>query len=141
VSVESNGVPVPFRTLEAGFWGGPDTPVGVLVARTEPEWRLYWRELNGEGGSPRPAPALDWAAEMAVGYAPGIRPSGGYQARIERIVVRQGALEVHVVEVQPGRGVITTDALTNPYHVVAAAARSEPPRLIERIEVFEFGEE
>src|ERR1043165_6302615 len=123
-----------FRSVEAGTGAGSTVPVGVVVVRTEADWQDYWRAVKGDGAR---VPVLDWATEMVVCYALGMRGTTGYEARIEHLVVRAGALEVHTVEVQPGPEINTGQMLTYPYHVVAAPACLGTPRHVERVMIDE----
>jgi hypothetical protein len=72
---------------------------------------------------------VDFSTEMLVGVWLGTRPTGGYTANIESVVVAQiiGApnvppgVMVSIREDQPGPNCVVTQALTSPFHVVRTA--------------------
>jgi hypothetical protein len=76
---------------------------------------MFWR-----GHSPdRTLPAVDFYQEMVVGIFLGSRPTAGYSVEIVRTLVRGGALVVQYVEKSPGRGDVTAQVVTMPYHLAA----------------------
>lgn len=126
---------VPFETLSQGDASDSHPFTGVSVARTELEWRQCWQQLMS-GHSPSPGlPAVDWTSDMVIVFVLGVRGTGGYSARIERVRPDHEAVRVFVREERPGQGCFTTQALTNPYHAVTTARSDLPVEVVERVEV------
>jgi hypothetical protein len=78
---------------------------------------------------------VDWATEMVVVYALGQRSTGGFDAVVERVLADDGVLRVFVREDRPGRGCVTSAALSNPYRLVATPRRDLPLEVVRRVEV------
>jgi hypothetical protein len=125
---------VPFRNLKQG-WAALDHKPGMFVARTHRGWESHWRRLHRMRNPLPLIPDVDWAAEIAVGYVLGSRPTGGYGARIEALRAADGWLDVCALEIRPGPTCLTTQAFINPFHVVAITAEAGALRLVERIDV------
>jgi PrcB C-terminal len=62
---------------------------------------------------------VDFATEMVLVVATGVRPSSGFHVAIANAALDAGTLRVGVVEITPGAGCGTATVLTQP----AAAAR------------------
>lgn len=85
------------------------------AVRSTAEWTALWKEHDWD----RPAPAVDFAREMAVAVFLGTQTSAGHGVRIR--AVRTAAAEV-IVEYQvtrPAPGNVAAQILTFPYHIVA----------------------
>ena len=104
----------PVRTVVKGQTSGIEAPRQVIV-RTAAEWSALWKE-HGDSGQP---PTVDFARDMVVGVFAGGRPTAGYGVEIIRAVGNSGVLLVEYVETAPGRGAITAQILTAPYHLAA----------------------
>jgi hypothetical protein len=102
------------RTLDKGDQSNIDSPRQVVV-RTEAEWTALWRQHTPD----RPMPKVDFSREMVVGMMIGSRPTAGYSIDIVSTIEANGVLHVRYRETRPGRGTITAQILTSPYHLVA----------------------
>ena len=81
----------------------------------------------------RPEPAVDFSREMVVGIFLGSRPTAGNGVEIVGTRVDQAALVVQYRESRPGRGSVSAQVVTSPYHLVAIPARPGTVRF-EKIE-------
>ncbi|MES1254870.1 MAG: protease complex subunit PrcB family protein [Acidobacteriota bacterium] len=104
-------------TVAKGAASGIDMPRTVIV-RTTAEWGTLWRD-HAPGTD---APPVDFSAQAVVGVFLGSRPTAGYSVEIVRTVSRGAGLVVQYVESRPGKGAMTAQMLTAPYHLVAVAA-------------------
>lgn len=111
-----------FRTLSHD--DGQVEP-GLWAIRTPEAWAWYWELAHRDH---HPAPALE-PGEMAVVLALGLRGSGGYGVRIDRLVEDDGVLHVFATESRPGLEAVTTCAETYPSHAVATPDRTLRLRL------------
>lgn len=132
---------LPLRPVEAGYHASTSNPVdGVWVVRTAEELHTLWRRAMSTHRPEPVPPPVDWATEMAVLFVLGVRGTGGYVARVERVRADDGVLRVFVLEERPGAGVGTTQALSNPFHLVAVP-RTEDRLTVEvvtRVEVVDW---
>jgi len=105
--------------IDKGFSSGVEEALQVAI-RTEAEWHAFWRRHTSNTQPPRAPPAVDFSAEMAVCVFMGTQSTGGYSIQIKSI--EQGASGLRVVcETTSPRGGLTTQALTQPYHMVRVA--------------------
>jgi VWFA-related protein len=89
-----------------------------VVARSAAEWDALWRQHAPD----RPAPAIDFAREIAVGVFAGSRPTAGFAVEIVGAADSGGTLVVQYRETKPSGDAITAQVITSPYHVVALPA-------------------
>jgi hypothetical protein len=102
------------RTIEKGDQSNVEDAKQVLV-RTEAEWTKLWQQHNPD----RPRPAVDFSKEMVVGVFMGSRPTSGFNTSIISTTAGNGTLIVRYAETMPGRGMVSAQILTFPYHLVA----------------------
>ncbi len=116
------------RTLRKGATCAVTKPKR-LAAKDSAAYLLLWNSLFGGGpkdGRPMPPPEVDFKKEMVLAAFMGEQNSGGYAVEIKDAVEEKGKLVVTVVERSPGPGSIVTQAITNPFHLVAVK-RSDLP--------------
>lgn len=127
---------VPFQTLCVG--DASTQPVdGVWAVRNSREWQQSWEQLESGRRSQPPILAVDWEADMVIVFALGVRGSGGFDARIERLSTDQETMHVFACGQRPGPSCVTTQALTNPYHAITTGRRELPLRLVRRVGIVE----
>jgi PrcB C-terminal len=102
-----------------------------LVVRSRAEWEALWARLQARLD---PAPAVDFAREMLLVAALGERPSGGYRVSIPAVAQDGALLRAEVLEIRPGRGCMTTMAVTTPVAVVRVPRSEAPVEFVERTE-------
>lgn len=106
--------PAAMRTIDKGAESAIDSP-RQAVARTADEWQKLWRQHSWD----RQAPPIDFAKEMVVGVFLGSRTTAGYSVTIDEVSHEGGKLIVKYRERSPGRGTVTAQVITAPYHLVA----------------------
>ena len=106
--------PVPMRSLERSSQSFVDT-AKQFVARTPAEWEAIWKQH----APARPAPEVDFSKDMVVGVFLGSRNSAGYSVEIVGVEKEAAGVVVRYRETRPGRGAITAQIITSPYHFVA----------------------
>lgn len=89
--------------------------------RDEAAWRAFWT-AHAPGA---PAPAVDFATEMAVAVVLQ-RNTGGYTVRIDGARVEGGQVVVTWTETEPRADDVVIQILTQPWAVVALPRRAEP---------------
>jgi hypothetical protein len=103
-------------------------PEGVGSAGERPTSRLIrsarqYERLLGHA----PPAEVDFAAgDVVIFYSAGIQSTGGYEASILEVALRNRQLQVTTQLVSPGEDCIVTQALTTPY----VLARVRPPRRV-----------
>ncbi len=102
---------VPFVKIEARVSARQPGELSRLITSRE-----QYRALLGS----EPPADIDFGQHWVVYYAAGVRPTGGYEARIADIrIARNGrTLLITTQLVEPGPGCIVTQALTHPHVLV-----------------------
>lgn len=115
-----------FRLLEKGTYGkaaNADVDTAdrrpIIEIATDPErYQTLWAQHVKDS----PAPSVDFAKESAVFMIMGPRPTGGYSVTPESIRMDENGLAVQTRVHEPTKGMMTTQAFTAPYAVIAVPA-------------------
>ena len=100
------------------------------VVRGQQQWEALWARVVEPQGNRPPPPEVDFAREMVLVAAMGVRASGGYSVTIARAIDTPDAIEAHVRHVSPGPRCAATAALTEPVDVAVVRASPKPVRWI-----------
>ncbi|MBI5065915.1 protease complex subunit PrcB family protein [Candidatus Woesearchaeota archaeon] len=84
-------------------------------------WNKVWTKTFANCSSIPAVPSVDFSTEMVLAVYMGAKSSGGYNITIEKIVETEERLEILVKEVNRKPGMMTTMAITKPYHIVKTA--------------------
>lgn len=85
-----------------------------MVIKNSADWADLWTEMFPTQMI-APIPLND---DMIIAVFMGEKNSGGYEIKITKILEDDDSLNVFVDEISPGKNCATTQALTQPYHVV-----------------------
>jgi hypothetical protein len=111
-------VTVQFSTLDKGLISGVREPTQVVV-RTRDDWAALWgRHMQIQAPE---APPVDFSRDMVVALFMGERPTGGYRIEITRVERTDSGLSVHYRSQAPDPETMVSQALTQPFHLVAIA--------------------
>jgi len=111
---------VSFQTVEKGIYSGVKEPLQITI-REQAEWKSLWQRHTSIKGNPPPAPAIDFGDQIVVAVFLGEKPTGGYQISFISAERINGVLTVSFSEKEPPPGAITTQAFTQPFHIVRFA--------------------
>jgi hypothetical protein len=100
------------------------------VIRTPAEWTALWREAHSIQVPPPAVPKVDFDKEMVIAVFMGQRPTGGYAITIEDVVFGDKEIRVTVREQSPPPDALTTQALTQPFHMVVVKKSALPVKFI-----------
>jgi hypothetical protein len=124
VSAPEEGMELPFEPVLQLNASGLVEPAHEVV-RDEARWAEVWARIN-ERVSPAPSPPpVDFTRSMLLIAAAGTRATGGYGIAIRSVRLRDGTLEVDVVESCPPPGAMVVMMLTSPVEVVRLERRAE----------------
>jgi len=105
-----------FETVKQGRFSSGEKQ--NVMFRNEEDFATFWQETH-QGRMPVPdVPAIDFNTQMVLAALMGTQSTGGYAIEITRIGVSEKILGVEVKKQTPGDNCFTTQALTNPYHIV-----------------------
>jgi hypothetical protein len=124
-----DGQPVTFSTVARGSQSGIRESLQVLI-RSDPEWADLWRRHTAPVLPPPPVPQIDFGHQMVIGVFIGKRPSGGHEVEVVDVREAAGRLAVRYRGKIPPAGMLTTQALTYPYHLIRLR-RSDLPVAFE----------
>lgn len=105
----------------SGSFGGPEP--GELVVRDAKSWRALWTGLSRD-----PLPAVDFKKQMVVMVNLGVRPTGGFQARITGAALKDFGLLVTVEELEPPGGRTPPQERTAPFALRVVQRTIKPVR-------------
>lgn len=89
-----------------------------LVIRDHEAWRKVWKRIYAQRSPTPPLPEIDFAGEMLIVAAMGGKSTGGHGIVIDGANERDNRLEIKVRSISPGKGCMTTQALTAPVDIV-----------------------
>lgn len=128
---------LPYGTLDKGtetgsgidsliWFRAPDESDG---AQTQERFLAFWDSHTA--GSGRAAPEIDWAAEMVLVGAVGVREEVGDSVEVRRLLLigndeRVTGTRIEVVERNPGDFCAPARRIVRPYHIVVAPKTPEP---------------
>ena len=115
--------PVTMKSVDKGSMSAIDAQRQV-IARAPDEFATLWKSHAND----RKMPDVDFSSNMVVGIFLGTRPTGGYGAEIVSAQPEGGTLIVKYKETRPGRGSMTAQVLTSPFHLVAIPKFDGPVR-------------
>jgi erythromycin esterase-like protein len=113
---------MPLATLNAP--GGVFDDAAQQVVRDQAAWQALWTRLNSNA-SPAPAPpAVDFAKDMIVVAAMGMKGHGGYKIAITAAAEAAGKVTVEVTETSPGARCMNAMMMTSPVVVAKVPRRA-----------------
>lgn len=128
---------LPFGTLERGGRTGTtlERPVAFRSAdgagpdEAPPGWGEFWSAHTR--GEERAAPEVDWATEMVLFAAVGVREEVGDSVEVRRVLTIAEGTRVVVVEQVPGDFCAPLHRMLRPYHLVVAPKAVAPVSFAE----------
>ena len=121
----AQGPQVPFTSIAKGDASGQQTARQVTV-RTDAEWQSLWKDHAPTAKAPR----VDFAREMVAGIFLGTKPSTGHDVEILGVRAQENDLVVEYVQTQPGRGTMSAQILTEPFHLVTVPKHTGTVRFV-----------
>lgn len=114
-----------FRNVAAGDHSGL-TLLRYEVILDQASFDEFW-QIHAAPSFPREkAPVVDFDREMIIAAFLGQQRTGGYQIRVSAIHKHPQHLSVDLHVSRPPQGVLVTQMLTQPYHVVATQRVEQP---------------
>ncbi|HEY8258650.1 MAG TPA: protease complex subunit PrcB family protein [Gemmatimonadales bacterium] len=95
------------------------------------DWSSAWDAINAGVSPAPPRPAVDLTKQAVIIAALGERPTGGFAIRIDSVRAVEGGRAVYVTTTRPGPSCITTQAMTQPVHLVSVPATAGATRFVE----------
>jgi len=114
---------VSFQSVGKGYRSGVRESLQI-VARNQSEWNALWQKHAAAESTPAPPPAINFDKEIVVGIFLGEKHTGGYDAEIIRAEQTDDVLYIYYREKSPLPSQIVTQALTQPFHIVRIANKT-----------------
>lgn len=119
VGVTPTPLAAPWRELGRGTQAtGGDAP-SFELATSEAQLENLWRRAYGAMLTPPPTPEVDFGRESVAAVFLGTRTSGGYGVEVHNVTLEGADAYLDVAVTEPAPGTLTTQALTNPWVMVA----------------------
>ena len=123
----------PFATVEKGDETGLEldqprvfrSPDGAGSHAPPPDWESAW---TAHAGAAREQPEVDWATEMVLVGAIGVREESGDSVEIRRVLYlgTERGTEIKIVERVPGDFCAPVHKVVRPFHIVVAPRAPAP---------------
>jgi len=115
------------ETVEKGVGGayaepGTDTQLvwpQIRVIADQGEFTSFWGSLHRNMTPLPPLPSVDFSRHDVVAVVDMVRPTGGYGIEVQEVQEGMDGIWLTIIRTKPGEGCITTQSLTQPYHLVA----------------------
>lgn len=121
-------------TLARGTYSGITSQEAVLITNLA-QWDELWRRHANRFDPPPARPPVDFDRFSVIALFLGERPTGGYAVTVTQVRAEGERLIITAQEHRPGPEAIVTQALTQPYHMVAIPKVSQNARLTLRWEL------
>lgn len=118
----AGGQTVSFSTIDQGTQSGVQEPRSLVIKSAE-EWETLLQTHRMPHTSAASGAPIDFNREMVVAVFMGKKSSGGYGIAITRIEANyeNQQLRITVRERNPPPNTLSTQALTQPYHIIKLA--------------------
>jgi len=89
-----------------------DFPRGNYIINSQEQWNELF-------GATEISPEVDFDEKTVIAVVMGQKPSGGYSVSLKQVELQDGKIEFLLNESIPGENCFVTEALTNPYQIIA----------------------
>ncbi|MHA2020705.1 MAG: protease complex subunit PrcB family protein [Candidatus Thorarchaeota archaeon] len=110
-------ITIAFEDIDKGYYCGIDDRRSLVILDNE-TWNNLWTDLHNRSSSVPDLPAVNFSSEVVIAIFQGECQTGGYDTTISRVTQAQNGLNVYIDESHPDPNCGTTQALTQPYHIV-----------------------
>ena len=120
-------VGIPFVNIDRGTRSGIREQK-LVVSRRAADWRDLWIAHRSGAVTPQDPPIVDFEKEMVLAIFLGEKLTGGYRSEIVSVGEDRASGQLRVVwrQFKPPAGAITTQALTQPFHIVKVQKNDLP---------------
>lgn len=123
VTTPPTATDVPYETIDEGSYSQGPGEADARAITDQETWASFWQEHEGRKGggleeTDATPPEVDFATEFVVFAYAGQKSTGGHAVEVRNVTLLADVYIVKVIELAPGEGCMTTQALTYPYQVV-----------------------
>jgi hypothetical protein len=112
-----SGTDIAFEEIDQGFYCGLTARITYVISENE-SWSELWTNMHNICSSVPNLPLANFTTDLIIAVFQGELATGGYMTTITKIVRTINRYLVYVDEIHPGPNCGTTQALTQPYHIV-----------------------
>ena len=117
-AASSSNQKIAFTQVAAGQYSAKEEEDYELI-RYDFRYQQVWKEINSIFDPIPPAPKVDFEKQYTLAVYMGMRPNGGYSIKITDMYLEDDTLRVKGVSYKPGKNCMSTQAIVNPYQIVA----------------------
>lgn len=103
--------------IQSGDNGGYKTKTNLVIS-TQKEFLKIWEQAFANYMNKESAPEVDFKKNIILLVALGEKTSGGYTIKVNSVIESEDNTIVNILNTSPGKGCMTTEALTYPYQIV-----------------------
>lgn len=115
--VEIDGTKLYFQTLKQGVMSGINKKEEHLVTEGK-QWGNLWGRIHSNETPVPNMPSVNFSINQVLAVFMGSKNTGGYGIEIKQVVDTGKQIVAVVTEITPPEGSITTQAITQPYHII-----------------------
>ena len=128
--VNANDRSLLIRSLAKGALSGIKEAKQEVI-RDAAAWERFRKQHSISEQSAERIPPVDFSKEMIVAATMGTKRTGGYTIEIVRVEPTEKSLKIFVKRTSPPPGALTIQALTAPFHFVAAPKSDLKPEFVD----------
>lgn len=106
-----------FTEISKQTFSGLDKAENLYLDNTA-DWTEFWSRVHSNSTPNPDKPSIDFSKHIVLAVCMGTQNSGGYNTKIEEIKTDGETAYVSVINTSPGKGCMSTMAITYPYHIV-----------------------
>ena len=110
-------VAVSFAVLAEGTNASSVSERKNFAAYTEEDFARLWAMAYGTGGETMPS--IDFDTQYVIGVFAGEKSSGGHSIKVASVTDASSIRTVSMALMRPGEGCVVSQALTNPFQLIA----------------------
>ncbi|MEX1137357.1 MAG: protease complex subunit PrcB family protein [Balneolales bacterium] len=122
---------VNLSTVKKDISMNDDLDAENLVITDAGEFGEFWSDLHSNRSTEPGIPDIDFENEIIIVSVMGTKPTTGYKIEINKAGAVDGQMGINVELSSPGKGCLTGQALTNPYHIVKMEKSNLPIAFFE----------
>lgn len=103
--------------IQSGDNGGYKTKTNLIIS-TQKEFLQIWEQAFANYMNKETAPEVDFEKNVIILVALGQKTSGGHTIKVNSVIESKDNTIVNILNTSPGKGCMTTEAITYPYQIV-----------------------
>jgi len=108
---------ITFEEISKQAFSGLDKAENLYIDNAA-DWTEFWSRVHSNSTPSPESPSIDFSKHIILAACMGTQNSGGHSTKISEIKAEGETVYVSIVNTSPGKGCMSTMAITYPYHVI-----------------------